>query len=177
MDLQLFDNAIMYLASNEVELGLVLLQNGAVGTPEEVAAEVEKRFGETLRFVNRYAKESGGKKLPEIEWWGLMGLQTLHLSNNQLTSIPDLSGLANLQWLNLYNNHLTSIPALAGLSKLQTLDLGNNQLTSIPDLSGLANLQRLHLYNNHLTSIPDFTGLAKLQRLNLYNNHLTTSQL
>ena len=153
IDLELFDAAIQYLASDNVELGLMLLENGAVGTPEAVTAEVEKRYGETLRFVNRYAKDEEGNKLPNIEWWELVGLQRLDLSGNHLTSIPDLGGLANLQELDLSNNQLTSIPDLAGLSNLKWLNFRNNQLTSIPNLGELANLQKLNLDYNKLTSI------------------------
>jgi Leucine-rich repeat (LRR) protein len=155
INIELFDNAIQYLASNNVELGLILLNGGAIGTPEEIASEVENRYGETLSFVNRYAKDGKYKKLPAIEWWELMGLQTLDLYNNQLTSIPNFTGLANLQ----------------------TLDLGYNRLTGIPNFTGLANLQTLHLHSNRLTSIPNFTGLANLQTLYLYNNQLTSSQM
>ncbi|MBS4169376.1 hypothetical protein NEOC95_000080 [Neochlamydia sp. AcF95] len=112
---------------------------------------------------------------PEI--WQLSQLQTLNLSNNQLTTLsPKIGQLSNLQKLDISNNLLTAIPAEIGqLTKLQKLDSSNNLLTAIPaEIGQLTKLQKLDSSNNQLTIIRAEIGqLSRLQTLNLGDNHLT----
>jgi len=102
----------------------------------------------------------------------------LHLSNNQLTSLPEwFSQLTSVQSLHLFRNQLTSLPeSLGQLVRLQSLDLSNNRLTSPPEWLGqLTRLQSLKLSNNRLTSLPESLGqLTRLQSLDLSNNQLTS---
>ena len=103
-------------------------------------------------------------------------LQTLNLSNNDLTNgpvaaFPTNMDLGSIVTLDLSNNNLSgAIPSnLASLSNLTTLKLSGNQFTgSIPSsLSTLTSLTTLDLSNNLLTGgIPDFLGdLANTYRL------------
>ncbi|MES2772395.1 MAG: NEL-type E3 ubiquitin ligase domain-containing protein, partial [Pseudomonadota bacterium] len=95
-----------------------------------------------------------------------VGLTDLSLSNNQLTSIPELP--VGLTDLNLWNNELTTVPELpVGLTHL---DLTNNQLTTVPELP--AGLTYLDLANTRLTSLPELP--AGLTYLSLRKNQLTT---
>ena len=100
----------------------------------------------------------------------------LDLSNNRLTSLPDVIGsLKNLTCLYLYNNRLTSLPDTIGaLQNLQRLLIHNNQLTSLPDTIGaLISLTELVLHNNRLTSLPNTMGaLQNLQNLVLTSNSI-----
>ena len=66
---------------------------------------------------------------------------------------PEIGDLTNLQSLSLSNNQLTSIPAQIGnLTNLQYLILNDNQLTGIPpEIGDLTNLQYLTLNNNQLS--------------------------
>src|SRR5262249_21342439 len=76
---------------------------------------------------------------------------TLHLSRNQLTSVPEWLGrLAGLVSLYLPGNQLGSVPeSLGRLDRLRLLNLFGNHLTSVPDsLGGLARLQTLQLRRN-----------------------------
>ncbi len=112
---------------------------------------------------------------------GLDTLETLNLSNNQLTALhPTIfTPLTQLQRLNLTHNQLTTLdPALfSSLTQLQHLGLHNNQLTTLdPALfSSLTQLQGLGLAHNQLTALHPalFTSLAQLQMLGLSNNQLT----
>jgi len=107
----------------------------------------------------------------------LSRLQTLVLSDSQLTSLPESVGnLKNLQKINIKFNQLTSLPeSIGNLSSLQTLNLGSNQLTSLPESIGnLSSLQTFKLGSNQLTSLPESLGnLSSLQYLNLWGNQLT----
>ncbi|XP_029458023.1 tsukushin [Rhinatrema bivittatum] len=106
------------------------------------------------------------RKIPNI--------QSLTLSGNRLTSVPNLQGLP-LRYLNLDGNPISRIKnqAFAGLQDLIHLSLSNlNQLTDIFPYSfkELPTLLVLDLSNNpRLTALSAevFWGLNSLQELNL----------
>ena len=104
----------------------------------------------------------------------------LHLGMLRLASLPDLEGLTNLQTLSLSNNQLSTLSdkAFEGLTNLQTLSLYNNQLSTLSDLSEfigeLTNLRILNLVNNRLTSIPEnLLRLPATCEVSLENNRFS----
>ncbi|KAK9065758.1 hypothetical protein SSX86_015159 [Deinandra increscens subsp. villosa] len=111
---------------------------------------------------------------------GIETLQSLNLSNNQLSSIPSpilLSSCADLKALNLSNNKLTgSLPSFLQLG-LTSLDLSHNLFEGIIPrrITQLRNLSLLDLSYNLLTgTIPDdIDQLSNLERLFLSANSLT----
>jgi Leucine-rich repeat (LRR) protein len=109
---------------------------------------------------------------------GLLHVQTLKLSMNQLTHLPDSFGqLRSLRKLDLSMNALTHLPASFGhLESLQTLDLSSNNLTRLPASFGqLTNLQTLDVSRNQLTRLPaSFGQLTNLQTLDVSRNQLTS---
>ena len=73
-----------------------------------------------------------------------MGLNTLILSNNFLTGLPEsLGALTNLQSLHLDNNELSGLPeSLGKLPKLDWLSAHGNTQLAVPDsIKKLATLQ------------------------------------
>ncbi|MGL5264348.1 MAG: NEL-type E3 ubiquitin ligase domain-containing protein, partial [Candidatus Rhabdochlamydia sp.] len=127
-------------------------------------------------------------------------LKKLHLSNNQLTSLPEsLGNLKALQQLKLNFNQFTNFPEfLRNLQTLTILDLSFNRITNFPEFLGnlqtltlldlssnrftilsesLGNLQALTILNlsfNRLTSLPrSFENLQSLVHLHLEDNQLT----
>ncbi|MEM1168484.1 MAG: COR domain-containing protein, partial [Cyanobacteria bacterium P01_H01_bin.35] len=106
-------------------------------------------------------------------------LEALNLSNNQLTSLPELiSTFSNLTSLDLSNNQLTSLPeSISQLSNLTELSLNSNQLTSLPEsISKLSNLTELSLNSNQLTSLPEsIIKLSNLTELYLSRNQIYTN--
>ena len=92
-----------------------------------------------------YCSDNQLTSLPELS----PSLQELYCSDNQLTSLPELP--PSLQELYCYGNQLTSLPELP--PSLQKLDCSDNQLTSLPELSPC--LQNLYCSDNQLTSLPE----------------------
>jgi Leucine-rich repeat (LRR) protein len=107
----------------------------------------------------------------------LARLQSLNLSNNRLTALPESLGqVVQLPALDLANNQLTALPeSLGRLARLESLDLYNNQLTALPEsLGDLARLQSLDISRNQLTALPDSVGrLRQLHSLDLTGNSVS----
>ena len=113
------------------------LRNGWTVTQEMIVNCVRFNFNDVIRIVGPYSN-----------------IQSLSVSNNQLTRLPESIGqLSNLQYLSVDNNELTKLPESIGqLSNLQGLYVSNNQLTELPESIGqLSNLQELNLNNNQLS--------------------------
>ena len=125
----------------------------------------------------------GIKSLPDLTKF--KKLETLHCSNNILTSLPTLP--QSLQNLYCSNNNLTLLPTLP--QSLQNLYCSYNKLALLPTLpqnlenlycsyNKLAllptlpqNLQKLHCSNNKLNSFP--TLPQNIQELHWYNNPIS----
>lgn len=108
-------------------------------------------------------------------------LQTVDLSENQLTELPHLWFLPNLRCLDLSNNQLTTIEKQGVCvlpQSLQTLNLENNQLTQLPsDFDKLTRLTSLDLSGNPISRLPEaFTNLQALSKLRIDQNLLGTDR-
>ena len=150
-----------------------ILEGGAKRKREDDSQEVSsKKTRNETTIVFKTA--SGVDKVIS----NLAKLESLHLSSNQLTSIPpDIGNLTKLENLFLDSNQLSTLPPEIGnLAILKSLHLDNNQLTTLPpEIGNLAKLESLHLTSNQLTSIPPEIGnLAKLFDLHLDSNQLST---
>lgn len=107
--------------------------------------------------------------------------QNLYIFQNAIITLAqeDFKGLVELELLDLSQNDLTEIPdgVFEMLSKLKNLDLSTNQITHISkgSFSGLVQLERLYLHSNRIQSIhlEAFEGLEKLLELKLQGNQLT----
>ena len=91
-------------------------------------------------------------------------LTSLYCNNNQLTMLPKLND--SLQKLHCYNNQLIIIPELN--NSLQYLICSNNQLIELPELND--SLKTLYCSNNQLTMLPELND--SLRELICYNNQL-----
>ncbi|MEH2196584.1 MAG: leucine-rich repeat protein, partial [Nostoc sp.] len=107
----------------------------------------------------------------------LTNLTQLHLSDNQITQIPEaIAKLTNLTQLHLSDNQITQIPeAIAKLTNLRELHLRANEITQIPEaIAKLTNLRELHLRANEITQIPEaIANLTNLTQLDLSSNQIT----
>uniref|UniRef100_A0A452GRU8 LRRCT domain-containing protein n=1 Tax=Gopherus agassizii TaxID=38772 RepID=A0A452GRU8_9SAUR len=107
-------------------------------------------------------------------------LQELHLSSNQLRSIPGslFRDLPALRVLDLTNNLLEDLPPeiINSYSPLQHLVLNGNRLAALEPawFQTLGQLEWLDVSNNRLQALPPncFQNLSSLKSLDLSNNHL-----
>ena len=112
---------------------------------------------------------------------GLVSLEALYLTDNDLTELPEgiFQELSMLKSLSLVRNSLTGVPegVFQGLGSLNRLIMGYNPLTSIPEgvFRGLGTLETLALNDTSLTALPDgiFHKLGNLKILYLDRNPLT----
>jgi hypothetical protein len=94
-----------------------------------------------------------------------INLTLLYLQNNQLSDISPLSGLTSLTDLNISDNHIDDITALGNLTSLSWLYIRNNRISDITPLSNMTSLRELSLSGNRIisiTSVSNFTGLTGL---------------
>ena len=108
--------------------------------------------------------------------------QELYIFQNGINTLSqdDFRGLVELEMLDLSQNELVEIPdgVFEMLSKMKNLDLSSNDITHISkgSFSGLVQLERLYLHANVIQSIhlEAFEGLDMLLELKLQGNQLTS---
>ncbi|KAM4585499.1 vasorin-like [Odontesthes bonariensis] len=106
--------------------------------------------------------------------------QYLYIFENVITTLSkdDFKGLVELEMLDVSQNELSEIPdrVFEMLSKLKNLDLSSNRITYISkdSFSGLVQLERLYLHANRIQSIhlEAFENLEMLLELKLQGNQL-----
>lgn len=102
-------------------------------------------------------------------------LQSLDLSDNHLTFLPDSIGkLIFLKRLCLAGNNLHFLPESIGdLDQLRSIDLSRNHLSTLPVSFGkLKRLRKLLMDHNYFTALPScITELPKLTYLFVANNY------
>lgn len=107
---------------------------------------------------------------------GMLRLNTLILSGNNLSSIPfEIDKIQSLEYLDLARNNISKLVwTIVELRNLRYLDLSENSLDSLPEgLGKLRFLSHLACRENVLKSIPETIGMIEhLLTLDLYNNEL-----
>ena len=98
----------------------------------------------------------------------------LDLSDNQLTSIGDLSHCTGLEYLDVGTNEIIHVEWKYLPTTLTRLDLDNNHLTTVGDCSQCAHLSILYLQSNHINNINARHLPSSLTELYLQENELTT---
>ncbi|XP_063781730.1 leucine-rich repeat serine/threonine-protein kinase 1 [Pseudophryne corroboree] len=125
--------------------------------------------------------------LPSVIPWGLLNLQTLNLSNNQLCDLPSVQSsdeiiCSRLLEVDVSNNKLMCLPpGFLHLSRLQKLSAANNYLGNLfkedgINWIGLRRLQELDVSDNKISELPSsiLHCFKSLRRLNVSGNKLKT---
>ena len=112
------------------------------------------------------------------DWFGeLSGLRDLDLSNNDFEEFqPEVLDLKQLRYFDISVNELTELPVdISRLKELRDLKVWGNQLESLPEtISNLTNLESLEADQTGLTVVPAaIFKLTRLKRLELSGNELT----
>lgn len=92
----------------------------------------------------------------------LVNLESLSLSDNQISDIRPVGNLSRLRTLNLSANPVGSISALAGLTGMESLGLSSTDVTDIEALRAMTALESLFL---RCTGVSDLSPLFSLTRL------------
>lgn len=101
-----------------------------------------------------------------------LSVESLDLSNENLTSAKGLEHFTNLKKLDLSDNLITDSSFLNELKNLTDLNLNNNQLESIDQLNS-PNLEKLEIKGNRLQSLDFIIPAKKLLSLNIRDNDIT----
>ncbi len=88
---------------------------------------------------------------------GFSSLNSLIVSNNDLTALPD-NLPTGIRYLNINNNKITNLKSLP--SNLRQLDCTNNQLTALPEFP--ASLLMINCSHNKITALPSLNNLMSL---------------
>nr|XP_002736431.1 PREDICTED: uncharacterized protein LOC100371525 [Saccoglossus kowalevskii] len=118
-----------------------------------------------------------GNKLINIDYiTTLLKLEELHLSNNEIQSLPaSIGDMSDLTVLYLDKNNLTTLPSdIKKLHQLERIDVSSNQIEIFPPgLCELNEVTSLRLANNNISLIPpDIANLSELLVLDLEYNQI-----
>lgn len=106
------------------------------------------------------------EEIPE-ELSQLTHLQTLDLSNSNISNISILQHLSNLQTLNLSSTNVTDISVLKNLFKIQNLYINSTDISDISIVRHLPSIENLYLSNTKISDISVIQYLPRIQVLNL----------
>jgi Leucine-rich repeat (LRR) protein len=134
----------------------------------------EKDYGKRLRSLQLVGVKL--TELPPEVPSSLPGLETLNISNNQLTTLPDaLVYLTSLTRLSVLGNRLESLPDRIGLlCSLKRVEISNNRLRYLPDtFAALTLMERLDLESNCIRLLPEnLHYMSRLVSINVNRNEL-----
>ncbi|MBN3032948.1 MAG: leucine-rich repeat domain-containing protein [Candidatus Saganbacteria bacterium] len=102
---------------------------------------------------------------------GLIRLNTLDLTENQLSDLSALSGLTALTSLNIQHNLISDISVLQAMTRLNLLIISGNPVTDLSPLAGLAGLNYLYFGNTSVRDLSPLKNLTSLQAV--YANDLS----
>ncbi|XP_067931785.1 leucine-rich repeat-containing protein 47-like [Watersipora subatra] len=167
--LQVLDPSISNLF--EKLTSLMLHENQLTDLPESIGKLVHLKYLDVSR--NKLTSVT-----PSVN--NLAALLTLNLAQNDITTLPQMSGMVNLHDLFVTGNKLSCLPDdLCGLQHLATVQADHNQISSLPsDIGKMHMLKALHLAKNELTDLPPaLVCLDKLRILDLRGNKFSDRRL
>lgn len=97
----------------------------------------------------------------------LKSLVSLDISNNQLTSLPNLTSLTCLIKFDVSHNRISSFPLVT--CRLKFLNISNNKIPYLPiNFNNLTNLEELYIQRNDFNLFPtNIKFLLKLKKISL----------
>jgi len=121
--------------------------------------------------------------IPHIENLDGLGLRTLFLAQNELTSLEGVGTLPKLQVLSVRHNNITSIAALRSddVPRLRKLFVSENRISRIQEVEGLQSFRflcDLSLVPNPVTKLPHYRAqvIHRLPRLRSLDSEAVTAE-
>src|SRR5690625_4661252 len=155
-------------------LAYTVADNGIEFDPM-IESYLQKEF-ETTNLSKKFAHSVESLDLSNLNLTSTKGLEhfinlkELNLSKNLLSDSAFLNNLENLEKLDLSFNQFEDIEL--GSSKIETLDLEANRLTSIDFVASLNNLSKLNLRANNVLDLSPLEGMENLHYLNIRGNRV-----
>ena len=131
-----------------------------------------ERFSTTLTWLSLSFLGLTNADIEPLRY--MTNLQTLELSENNISDLSPLAGLTALNSLFLGGNNISDLSPLAGLTALNCLELSwNNNITDLSPLHNLTALDSLRLSGNNITDLSPLHNLTALDSLKLRGNNIT----
>ena len=132
------------------------------------------------KFVRNYLEENYGHQFKEyngekyITKNAISNIQSMDLSNKNISSIEGFEICNDLYWIDLSNNKITDISSLSEMKTLTEIDLSNNKVKDITPLESIKELRALNLSGNR--NVKGYERLNSLVNLNLTNCDITSTK-
>ncbi|XP_069687710.1 protein phosphatase 1 regulatory subunit 42-like [Periplaneta americana] len=123
------------------------------------------------KMVKKSNQQNGNEKA------ALRKLTHLHLKDNFIDSIGNITECKNLTVIYLQNNYLTKIENLEHASNLTHLYLQRNNIKKIENLSGLTKLKKLYIGQNCIAVIEGLDKLCNLEELHIQKQQLPQGEM
>ncbi|MYE89478.1 T9SS type A sorting domain-containing protein, partial [Candidatus Poribacteria bacterium] len=105
---------------------------------------------------------------------GLINLE--HLGFSQIKNVSDISplaGLVNLKNIRSWGHSISDISPLANLTKLESVDFCGGNISNLTPLAGLTGLKELYLADENVSDVSPLAGLTGLTRLGVPHNDIS----
>lgn len=100
----------------------------------------------------------------------LTALETLDLSNNNLTTVNVLSNITTLKFVYLSQNSIDDISALSASKSITMIDASDNRISAVPDFDAQIPLETLLLGSNYISDISTVHRYTSLTYLDISKN-------
>ena len=171
--LDLSNNAVTALQPNSDKNAKLRVLNVAGNKMSSLPLELLASL--PLIEINAARNRLGGVLFP-TSVSGFLDLKTLDVASNALTSIVESRAveLPSLQSLNITDNRLTQMPEMSGWTELDTLVMSGNRLASLPEsINSLKKLRNVDFSRNDIKRLDERLGLMdNLTTIRIANNPL-----
>lgn len=106
----------------------------------------------------------------------LTKLESVDLSDNNITTISVLSNLPELKYVFLTHNNIDDISPLTSLTKLLVADVSQNSITELPDFSKATMLESLYLAKNKISDLSSIHTMPNIITLDISYNLVTNAK-
>ena len=104
---------------------------------------------------------------------GLINLESLDISVNNVSDLSPVAGLINLEFLSFAKNKISNLSPVAGLINLEYLYFTRNNISDLSPVAGLINLENIHTWGNPVSDLSPLAGLTKLEVVDMCGGEIS----